>query len=123
MGKLLKALKVFFIILGVIFLLLAIFIGITIYQGKQIYNTINNDEFKADLDAVTKGDCRKLPELNIKIAELKQKISSACINPALRMVIVAQTKDFFQGNVCQEINSPSNNINNIITQIEANCTK
>jgi len=82
-----KWLKITLIILLVLFLILTIIgaYGYTKYQKvKPLLKLVNQQEqINADLNALARGDCSKLPAVEAKAAELAKGLSNSCSDKVL----------------------------------------
>jgi len=123
-----KGWKIFFIAIGVFFLIVALIIGPTIYQGKQIADVMKDESLRADMEALKSGDCSKLPEVEEKYSILREKLKAGCKNPVLKtaMVQYAQrvgkniTEDI---DLCAIASDPNSPIYSELNQLKQNCTQ
>lgn len=122
-----KGWKIFFIVIGVFFLIAALVIGPTIYQGAQIAKVINDESLRADIEALKSGDCSKLQEVEQKYSILQTKLKEGCKNPVLKTAMeqYAQKagKNITDVDLCAITSDPNSPIYSELNQMRQNCNQ
>lgn len=124
-----KGWKIFFIAIGAFFLLAALVIGPTIYQGKQIANIMKDESLRADMEAVKGGDCSKLPEVEQKYSILREKLMAGCKNPVLKTAMVQYAQRAGKNitdvdvDLCAIASDPNSPIYSELNQLRQKCNQ
>jgi len=104
-----------FICIGIIILVVGVIIGFTAYQTYDLYKTIMNEQpnIENNAEALQRGDCSKIPEINISIEKIKSKAESACKNPIIRYTVEKM----------QQVPVKCDKLSTIETQIQVDLSK
>jgi len=109
------------IIIWSIVILLVIYAIITYVQYKGLMDAITDESLTTDLEALKTGDCTKLPSVESKADNFKSKVSSACWNPLMKMVIKSQSEQLTGQDMCESINSEDNEFDVALAQAREMC--
>ncbi len=76
-----------FAVIGIIFLIILLVIGITIAQVYSLYSTVTEEIPNAEtsIKSIQQGDCSKISNLEASITRVKSKANSACLNPLIKI--------------------------------------
>ena len=80
--------KILLILVGII-LVLGVIVGITAYQIYGLVKTVQTEQvnIQADINAMSKGDCSKIPDLEVSISKIKDSAINACANPIINYAV------------------------------------
>ncbi len=78
-----------FLIIGIVILIIAGFIGITVYQVYSVMSTLNEQVplIGQELDELENGACDKIGGIGVRIGLIKDKLDSACGNFLIRKAL------------------------------------
>jgi hypothetical protein len=113
-------LKITLIIIAIVLLIIIIcgtIVGVTAYQGYQLYKSFKESNIQSDLGDIAKGDCSKEPLVEAKYADLKQKSQSSCRNKIIRFAIKKAGLD-----LCYLIVDNSSELDNDLQTIKSYCS-
>ena len=112
-----KTFYVVLVIIGIIVIGFGIFIANSAVQAKRAIDSIDLEGTAADFDAVREGDCTKLPGLEQKVKDAKEKILDACKNPTIDWVAVKVAGR----DICLEVKNPNNEVEQELQELKEKC--
>ena len=116
-----KWFKITLLIFLLLFIIALIIIAVTAIQIKQMVDLVKESEsFNINLEALQKGDCSKLPEIELKYEESKTKIKYFCLNPIIKIGLEKLSPENL--GFCKEINNPENVIEGNLTLVKKYCS-
>ena len=110
-----------FAVVGIIFLILLIIIGITSYQAITLVNTIQTESssMQTNMEALMKGDCSKLSSIESSFNNIKSKATSACWNPIIKIAVDKMDQVPMK---CRDLPVLESNMTQGLSQIKAYCS-
>lgn len=79
-----------------------------------------SESFNVNFEALQKGDCSKLPEIEVKYEETKTRIKYFCLNPVIKIGLEKLSKSNI--GFCKEINNPDNVVEGNLTLAKKYCS-
>jgi len=109
-----------FAVIGIIFLILIIIIGVTAYQAITLINTVQTESasIQSNTEALAKGDCSKISSVEASISKIKSKATSACINPIIKIAVDKMDQVPMK---CKDVSTLETNLDQGLSQIKAYC--
>lgn len=111
-----------FAIIGIIFLVLILIVGISAYQ---IYNLVKEVQEKTptiqeNIKSLTNGDCTKIKPIESDINDIKSKATSACKNPLIKIAVQKLEQVPIK---CDQLSEIDKQITNDLEPIKLACEK
>jgi cytoskeletal protein RodZ len=78
-----------FAVIGIIFLVIILMVGITAWQVYSLYLTVQEENLNVN-DSITSfqsGDCSKILNIQTSMSNIKSKAQSTCLNPIIRITL------------------------------------
>lgn len=110
--------KIFLIVLAIIIIALIAVLAVTVYQFKGLIEIIQDESIQQDFQSIAAGDCTKLPAVESRLDLIEQKVSSACKNPLIKIVIL---KQITEADICGEISNPDSEMKKTLNQMKSYC--
>jgi hypothetical protein len=107
-------------IIGIIFLIIIIIAGITVYQVVGLIKTVKTESssMQTNMEALTKGDCSKLSPIESSFTKIKLKAENACWNPIIRIAVNKMDQVTIK---CKDISALESQMTKSLAPIELYC--
>jgi hypothetical protein len=78
-----------FLVIGIIFLVVLIIAGITVWQAYSLISAFKQEtpKIQSNLEKLGNGDCSVVPEIEKGMNSISSKAKSACMNPIINIAV------------------------------------
>lgn len=110
-----------FTAIGLIILIIIIAAAITANQAYNLYQTVQTEGAKIQdsTNALAKGDCSKIADIEASMNKITLEASSACVNPIIKIVVSKMDQIPIK---CDDISALKAQNEQSLSKIKAACT-